>query len=280
MLDEIFKKIGMGTMHVKMYIALLEGGPSPAGNLAKRAGIPRSSLYGILYDLAQKGLVVQSERQGVKIWYAEQPQKIQTILDKEIHTFEETKGNLETLLPTLQSKYRNDLVNPHFQFFEGKDGIKHVLNDILLYENIDTESFWPAREMIEVLGVDFLSQHNKKRIKRNIRIRSIWPEGRSKNESADTVKQNPFIGSGEAFKRLIRVAPKGIKSPMGYWAYKNKVAFVSSKNEGFGFIIQSADFRKLLQTQFEVLWQLSKPLIVNEKHTKSFFETSPQKARH
>ena len=271
MLDEIFKKISLGTMHVKMYIALLEGGTTPAGNLAKRAGVPRSSLYGILHELAQRGLVVQSERQGVKIWYAEPPQKIQTIIDQEIDTFEKTRGALGTLLPTLQSKYRNDLVNPHFQFFEGKDGIKHVLNDILLYENIDTEAFWPAREMIEVLGAEFLSQHNKKRIRRNIRIRTIWPEGRSKDDSANTVKQNPFIGSGEAFKRMIRVAPKGIKSPMGYWAYKDKAAFVSSKNEGFGFIIQSADFRKLLQTQFEVLWRISKPLIVDEKYTDVFF---------
>jgi hypothetical protein len=46
---------------------------------------------------------------------------------------------------------------------------------------------------------------------------------------------------------------------MGYWVYQNKAAFISSRAEGFGFIIESRELVAMLLTQFELLWSLSTP---------------------
>ena len=64
----------------------------------------------------------------------------------------------------------------------------------------------------------------------------------------------------EAFKREIRIAPANISFAMGYWFYANKVAFLASRKEGFGFIIESEELVEALKAQFEVVWQISKVL--------------------
>jgi hypothetical protein len=38
------------------------------------------------------------------------------------------------------------------------------------------------------------------------------------------------------------------------------VAFISSKKESFGFIIESKELVEMLSSQFEVIWNLSKSL--------------------
>ena len=168
-------------------------------------------------------------------------------------------------MPELISKQKTDFISPNFQYYEGSEGVKQILKDAFLYRDIETETLWPIKDMIEVLGKDFFIYFNKRRIKQNISIRSIWP-----SDKAVDIKQNIFLGAGDGFKREIRIAPTGISCSMGYWAYKDKVAFISSKKESFGFIVQSKELRQLLKTQFEVLWKMSKPIKVEAKYTNEF----------
>ena len=121
--------------------------------------------------------------------------------------------------------------------------------------------------MVEVLGEDFFRQFNKDRIKRNIHVRAIWPS----KQSLD-IKKHPYLGIGEDFLREIRIAPKEIDFSMGYWIYENKVAFISSNKESFGFILEGKEFADMLSSQFEVLWKISKELKIAEKYTKPFIK--------
>lgn len=268
MLDDIFKKLALKREHAAIYSALLESGALPAGNLAKRLNMARSTLYGFLYDLLQAGLVIQSENNGVKIWQANEPNKIDNLINEKIDSLQELKNEFGDMLVDLKSKQKTDVTSPHFSYFEGSEGIKQILRDVLLYENIEIEAAWPIKDMVEVVGKDFLINHNKKRIKSNISMRMVWPK-----EKAMDIKNNIFLGVGEGFKREIRLAPKEIDFSMGYWAYSDKVAFVSSNKEGFGFIVQSKEFRQLVKMQFSLLWNISKPIKVDPKFTDPFLES-------
>lgn len=267
MLDRILSRFNLGPAETAVYLALLESGAITAGSLAKRVDIPRSSLYGLLDNLTATGLVLQSEREGTKLWRIESPERISELIDSRINNWEHAKTQFESLLPHLLAKQPGDLVTPHFSYFEGNDGVKHILRDMLCYRNLVTQAFWPISDMIEMLGEDFFNELNVQRIRQNLYTQAIWPE----NKLVD-IKKNIFLGVGDEFLREIRRAPKGIDCSMGYWAYQNKVAFVSSRKESFGFIIESVEFRQLLKTQFDVLWQMSTPLQVALEHTKVFLE--------
>jgi hypothetical protein len=146
--------------------------------------------------------------------------------------------------------------------------VRQVLNDLLWYENIETQALFPISEMVAFLGKEYFENHNRERIRRGIHINAIWPKSH-----AVSFKDQPALGSGKKFLREIRVAPKQMTWDMGYWNYADKVAVVSSRKEGFGFIISSKDFSQLLRAQFDLVWSVSKEIKPNPKDVEGFLKT-------
>ncbi len=267
MLDKIFEKLELKKEHADVYISLLEGGIMSAGSLAKRLNIPRSTLYGLLNDLALGGLILQSEKENIKLWQAVDPDNIKNILNDKINSLENTRDSFDGILEKLKSSQRTDFASPKFNYFEGAEEMKTMLKNVLLYDNLHTELCWPVKDIIKVVGEEFLHEFNKKRIRNNIHIRVIWPMDKTSDITKDT-----FLAPGKEVKREVRIAPEGVDFSMGYWAYGNKVIFMSSKKENFGFIVESKELRQLLTTQFEILWNISKPLKEDLKSSKKFLE--------
>jgi sugar-specific transcriptional regulator TrmB len=266
MIENLLKSLGFEEDDVKTYILLLELGSITAGNLAKKLGIPRSSLYGFLKRLTQDGLVAESQKRGVKIFTAEAPEKVNLLFAQKIEQLQKNQALYKQVLPSLK-KGGEKFINPKFQTFEGAEGLKHALKDMLLYNNLETQALWPQKKMVEILTPDFFRYHNKERIKNNLSVRAIWPE----NQKV-IIKDFPYFGIGNKFKREIKISPKNIDLTMGYWIYGNKTVFISSIKESFGFIIESAEFSQLMKIQFELLWQNSNDLKVNAVDTESFIK--------
>jgi len=263
MIDKTLEKLGLKDEEIKTFLFLLENGEQTAGNLAKKTGLSRPSLYGFLKKLKGDGLVIESLKDGVKTFLAVSKEKIEAFLDQKIEELNRSKNDIEKLFATIQTG--KITTSPRFQFFEGKDGVQYVLRDMLLYRDIKTRSYWPMKSMIDLLSENFFYQLNKERIKRHIYTKGIWPE----NQKVD-IKKHPYTGVGEKFFREIRIAPKDIDFSMGYWIYENKVAFISSKKECFGFIIESREFTEMMISQHEAIWKLSKTIFVPDEYTKKF----------
>jgi len=265
MIDKTLEKLGLKDEEIKTFLFLLENGEQTAGNLAKKTGLSRPSLYGFLKKLKGDGLVIESLKDGVKTFLAVSKEKIDAFLDQKIDELNKGKSDIEKLFATIQTG--KITTSPRFQFFEGKDGVQYVLRDILLYRDIKTKSYWPIKAIIDLLSENFFSELNKERIRRHIYVQAIWPE----NQKVD-IKKHPYMGSSEKFFREIRMAPKDIDFSMGYWIYENKVAFISSKKESFGFIIESKEFAEMMTSQHEAIWKLSKTVSVPDEYTKKFLE--------
>lgn len=54
-----------------------------------------------------------------------------------------------------------------------------------------------------------------------------------------------------------RFLPKGMEWTMGYTIYGDRVSFISSHKEVFGFIVYSKEFAALMKLQFDVLWHMA-----------------------
>lgn len=265
MIDRTLEKLGLKDEEIKTFLYLLENGEQTAGNLAKKTGLSRPSLYGFLKKLQSNGIVIESQKNGVKTFLTCTEKQLENILDEKIKELEKGKTEINNLFLELQKG--NIITSPKFQFFEGKDGIRYVLRDMLLYRNIETKVYWPIKATIELLGEEFFKKLNKERIKNNIYNRAIWPQGQ-----AVDIKKHPYLGVGDKFCREIRLAPKEVEFSMGYWIYGNKVAFVSSKKESFGFIIESKEFVEMLSSQFEMIWKVSHEIKVSDKYTEDFIK--------
>lgn len=260
-IQHLLKDLDFKDPQIRLYILLLETGPLSAGELAKRLTIPRASLYGFLGRLLERGLVAQSlSTSGVKQFDAEPPAKILLLLDQQMDALREKRDRYKTTLATTKHHELRRRAKPTLQVYEGVEGVKNILRDSLLYRDMTSEAFWPAKIMTETLSPELFAYFNRNRIKNNFSIRAIWPQ----SQIVD-LETHPYLGTGKGFKREIRVAPKGVEFPLGYWIYGHRVAFVSSYKEAIGFVIESTELAETLRASFDFIWQASKPLKVTAK---------------
>ena len=265
MIERMLENLGLRDEEIKTFLFLLENGAQTAGNLAKKTGLSRPSLYGFMRKLQKLGLVIESQKNGVKTFSVSSKEKVSSLFNEKISELEKGRTAIEKALTEIPKGSATS--TPKFQIFEGKAGLTQVMEDMLLYRDITTKSYWPIKSMVEVLSAEYLSAHNKRRVKRNIYIQAIWPE----KEKLDTNKFI-FLGTGERYLREVRIAPKEVNFSMGYWTYANKVIFLSSKKESYGFIIESKELVETMSSQFDVMWSISKTIPVNKKAEEEFFK--------
>lgn len=265
MLTQQLEKLGLKEDEISTFIYLLENPGKPVGIIAKKIGLSRPSLYFYLNNLEKIGLIIETQRSGVKVFFPSPIDKINILLDKKIKDLNETKDAIgEAFILAEQGKVST---TPKVLLFEGKEELRHLANELLLYRNITTKSSWPIKKMLETLGADFFKEFNKERIKRGVFVQALWPE-----KKVVDMNKYPFMGAGKYFLRDIRIAPKNVDFSTGYWIIENKVAFVSSNKENFGFLIESAEFADLMRSHFDFIWKSSKELRVSEKESERLYE--------
>jgi len=249
MLDRVLKEIGLANSTIEVYLRLLELGSASARQLAENVGMPRPSVYDHLRILLNNGLIFEQNEENKNVYYPNDIKHLKSLVKQKIESLQEESRKIEDYIPKGQIKN----VEPKTRYFFGADGIKQILKDLSWYENTEILSMWPVKEMLNVLGDEALADFNKRRIKNNNPIRGIWP-----SDKAIELKKYPFIGVGRGHLRKLRIAPKKMTWNMGHAIYDDKVAFISSKKEAFGFILRSQDFADLMRVQFEEIWEKSK----------------------
>lgn len=266
MFKKLFEDLGLSQNAHRVYTQLIENGTSSARMLAENLNIPRPSVYDNLKVLMQKGLIIERNEGNKKLFQVDDLKNLPRLLSGKIDSLKKEQEELESIIPKLLKS--SQAIEPKIKFYSGVEGVRQVLNDMLWYKDIETMALWPISEMVELLGKEYMADMNRKRIRQRLFTRGIWPE-----DKKVSLKDHPFLGVGKEFFREIRIAPKEMTWNMSYWAYGDKVAFISSRKETFGFVIHSRDFTEMIKAQFEVIWNASKAIKPEPHHTDVFLKT-------
>ena len=242
----------LNEVELNIYNELFYTGPLSATHLAKSINISRTSIYDHLDSLVEKGLVSESQKSGIKIFLAQPPSKIQLLLNEKKQELNQASRQLEKLSELYQQQKS---VKPNLQLFEGRKELQQMMKDMLLYRDIEVLAFWPIKNVIKVLSQDFIKEFHIQRIKRNISIKAIWPNG-----CQEYTKKHSFLKPGKNFNRQLRIAPSRIKFDLGYAVYQNTVRFISSSKESYGFIVESEELTEMMKTQFQFIWEQAKSI--------------------
>lgn len=267
MIEEIFKTLGFKEEETKTYLSLLDAGASSGGDLAKKMGAPRPTIYGYLDNLVEGGLITQSIQRGIKIFTAEPGDKIRLLYKRKIDELKSKEKALDNIIPELEKRAGMSLFKPKMQFFEGQSGVQNLMEDIFHYSDLETYVFWPIEFMLDILTAEFLQYHNKLRIQKNLSLKALW-----QREQAQNLRKPPYLGTGKNYLREIRIAPYDMDFRMGCWFYANKAIYISSRAESFGFMIESTEMVELLTAQHNIIWPISEPFTINPKGADSFLK--------
>src|SRR3989338_7326262 len=122
--EEIFAGIGLSKNETKIYLALLELGPSLMGQLCGKTKIHRRNVYDSVEMLKDKGFVSSTITNNRNVFEAADPKRILEMLD-------ERRTSIEAILPGLMSrkKARQSIT----RVYTGLAGRKIIFEDKLDY---------------------------------------------------------------------------------------------------------------------------------------------------
>lgn len=251
---DLIANSGLAEKEAKVYLALLELGPSLVTEISAKAGINRTSAYDVLERLVKYNLVTYASGVGVKKRYsAMPPHNLVLFLENQQKRSEKRLAELKEKLPELKMLYREPH-KPSIKFFNGLEGVKAIYAETLkstteILSIGDCEQ-WDTPEL-SAWG----KEYNRKRAQNRIHERLLIPEASPKtihwfNPYPATLKYTQY-----------KILPKNIINYIfdgEINIYEDKVVIVLLKKPNhLGIMITSADLVKMLKSLFEMAWLAS-----------------------
>jgi HTH-type transcriptional regulator, sugar sensing transcriptional regulator len=246
-ISSALRRLDLSDFQQTIYLSLLTEGQATARTLAARTGMTRPSVYDQLKSLITLNLVVELDIDGKAEFAAADIKYLDALLADKIDRLEQSRAFLTDALPTLKDSLHT--VTPKVRFFEGEDGVKQLLKDIMWHDKSTLQVIWPVAKMNEVFDSLFLKWFDERRLKRQLTIESLWVSSTKK-----VVPELFTTGPHDAW----RVLPKEKSISMATVIYDSKVAFISSHAEAFGFIVESNEFAQSEREKFGALWQIAR----------------------
>lgn len=243
-LEDALGRIGISGKRARLYLAALELGEAPVPTVAAKAGITRTTAYDILGRLQREGLVSRVDKDGRTHIAAEDPARLLGVL-------EDRRRRVEDMLPELRALHSRSTVRPRIRFYEGREGIATVLYDTLRCRGKQLDGILSMSDLFQLPGRPEMEQYVAARIAAGVRLRVV--RSREKDVGPDVWPSR----AGDL--RELRYAPEGAVFTMTTWAYDDKVSIIASRREGFGMIVESAEFAEMQKHLFAALWLASTP---------------------
>lgn len=239
MIEAALQELGLNENEARIYLALLKLGASKVNDIAGKTNLPRTFVYEVLRGLISKGLVSYSIISGIRNYEAADPSRLKGIL-------KEKEEKLDRILPELKQMKKETKEKPLIEVYEGKEGIKTILEDILKMKPNSMLYAVSSSDIFKYLQYSF-PNFVKRRIKLRIHAKVIQEKS---PELAGLIK--------ELKQTYAETRYSEVKFPATTFIYQDKVAFLTMKEEYLiGVLIKDKQLAETELKKFEILWKNS-----------------------
>lgn len=244
--DKIIKNLidyGLTEHEAKVYCSTLALEEATVDRIAKHADLNRTSSYPIFERLKKMGLVGQGKKKKKTVFKAVRPEKLLEIL-------EEKKEQVTSILPDLRSLFDISRGRPDVSFFEGAEGLKTVLSDIL-NDAKEVLIFGEGESFVNAIP-GWNEAYVKKRAGKNIKVKMIL---RATPYSVKSIKKIREVDNQLNKLLNVRMLPESYRIDYsGFDVYDNKVVLYSFEKNNYAVVVESTVIARLMKTVFEILW--------------------------
>lgn len=236
------KELGLDDSEIKVYLECLAEGGADVKEISKRAGLIRTTVYGVLQSLMKKGLVAKFKKDRAMFFHAVSPQELINIIDQK-------KARIESILPKLEEIRKKTHNIQRVESFEGKNGVKAITNDILSIPNQTVKIIGAGKKWID-FSSSFATNYYLRKKEARVKTKTILSDTK---EERDFMKNKIVKNSEIKFIEGIDVTNSAT------FIYHDKASFVTyDKENAKGFVIEDKEFNKVQNILFDNLWKLAK----------------------
>lgn len=234
---------GLTANESQIYLCILGEHDLSAGEITKKTGIHRRSVYDALDRLLEKGLVNSTLINNVKTFNAAHPSRLNLII-------EEKKAKIDSLMPDLIRQFEFVEKRSFVKVFKGVQGAKTSFSEGL--ESMREGDEYRAMgcvDMAALLGKVFMKQHHEERTRKKIRSSTLFNHKNIARAKTFRNKKNYSV----------RSLPRDIELPVQTVIYgEDVVCQMVIHKEPFVVMVVDKVFAESCKKQFEVLWKISK----------------------
>ena len=242
MIETSLNLLGFNKKETAVYLACLKLGPAPVRKIAQISGVNRGTTYDILKILIDQGIVSYYHKNKRQYFIAEDPEKLNELVDSREQKILETRGRIQAIIPQLKSIYNNAGEKPTVKFYEGHNGAKTILSDVLdtCVRNNEKEYFVYSSSFVRNILYKLYSDYSEDRVKAGIKVKVISLGSGGEERGLDERKWLTKDESASAYNII----------------YSGKVAMVTinSENKPMGVIIEDKNIYLSQKKIFEFIW--------------------------
>ncbi len=250
-LRKALENIGLDDKEIRVLMVLLENGPMFVASVARAAKLNRTTTYGILKELSEKGLASSAKKEGGVRYQSIAPELLPRYIERRGRELLDMQEEVIKLVPQLKLLRSKGQTLPKVQFFEGAEGVKQAYEDTL--EN-NKEKF-----LRDITGIDaafnyldhqWIKYYLEKRTRLGIKCIDIVAEsdwGRA--SKADD----------EKYLRTTKFIPKDVSFASEVSIYDNKVGIFSyAKENPVAILIEDDTIAHTMKQLFDYMESTTK----------------------
>ncbi len=232
-LKEKLTQAGLAGNEAKTYLELLKSKELTANELSKRVSMDRTLTYSVLNHLIERGLISYIIKQNKKFFKAEKPENL-------LNKLKEKEIFVKDLISELNKIQKETTIPYEIKIFEGKEGLRNLINLILKYKKVD--SFGGTGRAYNLLYE--IQANLKKPNKKVILGRIIFPKKFKEHE----ITKYPQIQS-----RYLELESEATTTIFGDY-----VSIHLAKEKPLIILIKNKNIAESYRNHFEILWKIAK----------------------
>lgn len=242
-INEILQQLGLTETEARVYLAMLELGPSSVQNIAKKARISRTAAYDIIRALQEKGISSTFQKGRKNVFSVEDPKQLEDYFGKHVEEMKQHLGAFKHLLPELRLMQGED--KPKVRYYSGDEGIQALFRDVHMSR---------ARELFEFIDADRLYEHVDQA--RFLPARKRYPMD---GIAAKTL----FVGTlrnrnKNVQYRCLKTRHKEFTGQI--WIYADRIALTKFTGDIEVVIIENKVFSETMRAIMRIAWESAEPI--------------------
>ena len=241
---------------IRIYLLLTDNPPLTVLQIATKTKIPRTTIYGLIQELADFGLVEKITDYKSHRVRAYPISILKSHIDKKREQIDQLNSSLDYLTITL-TQTMNINATTEVRYYQGVTGLEQMIwNSLQAHDDVLGYSTYGRRDVVgKAFYQDFVEEFARKRIKDRVLIN---PNPTTLDYIRQYIKPNQHQQTVDD----IRVLPESELYISGDTMIYNHTYAVAywQKGENVGVEIDNAEFVKSQQSIFELLWKIAQPI--------------------
>jgi|SRR3989344_1223547 len=242
--ETILENLGLSKAEIKVYLALLELGPSTSGPIIQKTELQSSVVHRTLKTLLDKGILTYIKVGKDNSYQATDPENILDFIDNK-------KKKFMDILPELKNKQQKSNNRYSTEMFLGKKAMFSALLNIIkdAKPNEDYLSFSLIEPHDDKELVDFYQTYNLRRREKKLKVKVLV------NEEVKPIYEKNYT---KELLRKANVRYTNFHFPQGVIIFRDNVTFVHWGNNPFAVKITNKEMAEQFREFFREFYDKEK----------------------